>query len=598
MTSFSLFRFFYLSLCFLIFAIPSNAQKTIPTLFLTTKPETIDPFLQSVHIEFLKVADEIAALPAPPRELTGRRLLSVSRAYLKRISYLAYAFQLTGEDKYLRATERNLLAAAEFQDWNPSHFLDVAEMTMAMGIGYDWVHDDLSEESAQIIREAIADKGLKTSLAEDYWWITTTNNWNQVCHASLAVGAWAVEDNYPELAKQILARSAEKIPIPEAQYNPDGAYPEGTSYWEYGTSFHVLYLDAFQKKYPDLTLPVSQGFLKTGNYFLHAHGPLGSFNYSDSRQNEVMSAGMYWFASKAQQPSLLFNQIPLIQEFLDQKRRLNPANISDRFFVFLMIWLSELDTLEVTAPNQLTWTGNGENPVSFQRTSWTKDAIYLGTKAGSPEVSHGHMDIGSFVMDANGVRWAIDLGMNDYNAMESQGVNIWDGSQNGERWSVFRYTNYSHNTLVVDSALQNIHGKAEILKVKDKKNLKSTRMDISEVYENQFRSAIRTTLIKKNQEVRIIDQIQNNSTPSNVRWGMMTYDEIDLQNGNIAIISKGKEKLKLEVLSPKNIQLRLYPTNPTAKGEETNDGLILLGFETKLSTDQKQNLKVRLTPIH
>ncbi|SIO23303.1 heparinase II/III domain-containing protein [Algoriphagus halophilus] len=596
--SLSYFSRFLLLFLFLISTTPSIAQKTSPSLFISKNPKTNTPFLQAVQIEFLKVADGVAALPTLPRELTGRRLLSVSRAYLKRITYLGYAFQLTGDEKYLKAVEKNLLAAADFQDWNPSHFLDVAEMTMAMGIGYDWVHVDLSEESAQKIREAIVEKGLKPSLAEDYWWINTTNNWNQVCHASLAVGAWAVSDYYPELAKEILARSEEKIHIPEAQYNPDGAYPEGTSYWEYGTTFHVLYLDAFRKKHPELGLPVSEGFLKTGNYFLHAHGPTGSFNYSDSRQSEVMSAGMYWFASKTQQPSLLFKQIPLLQEFLDQKRTLDPANTSNRFFIFLMIWLSELDTTVIPTPDQLTWTGNGENPVSFQRSGWTKDAIYVGTKAGSPEVSHGHMDIGSFVMDAKGVRWAIDLGMNDYNALESQGVNIWDGEQDGERWSVFRYTNYSHNTLVVDSALQNIHGKAEILKVKDKKSLKSTSLDLSEVYENHLKSAERTTLIKKGREVRIVDEIQNNSDISKVRWGMMTYDAIRFNGKNQAIISKGEEKLKLEVIYPKNAQLQLYPVNPTAKGEETNEGMILIGFETTLSPDQKQKLEVRLIPMN
>ena len=30
-----------------------------------------------------------------------------------------------------------MLAIAQFADWNPSHFLDVAEMTMGMAIGYD-----------------------------------------------------------------------------------------------------------------------------------------------------------------------------------------------------------------------------------------------------------------------------------------------------------------------------------------------------------------------------------------------------------------------------------------------------------------------------
>jgi len=581
----------------LVWTLPALGQKTKPTLFLSMNTSEQSSLIKEVQSEFLKVADEIAKLSPPPREMTGIRLLQVSRTYLKRITYLAYAFQLTGNEKYLKATESYLLAAAEFEDWNPSHFLDVAEMTMAMGIGYDWIHSDLSEESALKVRKAIFEKGLKPSIAEDHWWITTTNNWNQVCHASMAVGAWAVQEFYPEIATQILERAEDKIRIPEAQYDPDGAYPEGTSYWEYGTAFHILYLDAYSKIYPDKTLPVSKGFMKTGTYFQHAHGPAGSFNYSDSRQNEVMSAGMYWFASKTEQPSLLYHQFPLLEDFLGKKVLLNAKNNSDRFFPFILIWLAELGDIKVSAPDQLTWYSNGENPVSFQRNSWERDAMYVGTKAGSPEVSHGHMDIGSFVMDANGIRWAIDLGMNNYNALESEGVNIWDSKQDGERWSVFRYTNYSHNTLVVDSALQNIHGKAEVLKVKDKKNLKSTTLDISEVYENQLAEAIRTTQIKNNREVRILDKIQNNHSTSTIRWAMMTFDSIEIIRGNEAIISKNGERLKFEIISPKNSLIKLYPAKATAKGEEQNEGLVLIGFETALSSDQKQKLEVILTPI-
>ncbi|EAZ81385.1 heparinase II/III domain-containing protein [Algoriphagus machipongonensis] len=588
-----------LILCLATFLIPqAMAQKTIPSLFITQKPKTSDPFLKEIHGEFLKVADDISELPAPARQMTGRRLLSISRAYLKRISYLAYAYQLTGDEKYLRATEKYLLAAAAFEDWNPSHFLDVAEMTMAMGIGYDWVHADLSPESSKIIREAILEKGLKPSMAEDYWWITTTNNWNQVCHASLAIGAWAIEEFYPEISSEIVARSKEKIRIPEAQYNPDGVYPEGTSYWEYGTTFHVLFLDAFEKKFPDVSVPVSDGFLNTGNYFLHAHGPTGSFNYSDSRQNQVMSAGMFWFASKTSNPSLLTDQVPFLQKFVDQEKQLNPENNGDRFFAFLLIWLSEMELDNIPQPDQLSWSGRGENPVSFQRSSWDKNAIYLGTKAGSPEVSHGHMDVGSFVMDANGVRWAIDLGMNNYNSLESQGVNIWDGKQDGERWSVFRYTNYAHNTLLVDSALQDIHGKGEIIKVKDRKKIKSTRVDISSVYSEQLKSAIRTNLIRKNKEVRIIDQVQNNEANSTIRWAMMTYDSIEMLQDNECIISQNGEKLRLRIVSPKNSTLKQYPVDPTAAGEEKNEGLVLLGFETELAPKQKQKLEVRLIPIN
>ena len=50
-------------------------------------------------------------------------------------------------------------AVAAFPDWNPSHFLDVAEMTNALAIGYDWLYDDLTPTDRATIRAAIVEAG-------------------------------------------------------------------------------------------------------------------------------------------------------------------------------------------------------------------------------------------------------------------------------------------------------------------------------------------------------------------------------------------------------------------------------------------------------
>ena len=42
-----------------------------------------------------------------------------------------------------------------FKDWNHSHFLDVGEMAMAVSIGYDWLYDELSEETKANARAAL-----------------------------------------------------------------------------------------------------------------------------------------------------------------------------------------------------------------------------------------------------------------------------------------------------------------------------------------------------------------------------------------------------------------------------------------------------------
>ena len=80
------------------------------------------------------VAEARAATTAPPleREMTGRRLLPVSREALRRVLLLAFAHRVEDDPAYARAAEACLLRVAGFSDWNPDHFLDVAEMATAV----------------------------------------------------------------------------------------------------------------------------------------------------------------------------------------------------------------------------------------------------------------------------------------------------------------------------------------------------------------------------------------------------------------------------------------------------------------------------------
>ena len=82
-------------------------------------------------------SDKLLTTPPCQRVMTGRRLLHVSREVLKRVFYLSTMYRLDGDRKYLDRASEEMLSACRFTDWNPSHFLDVAEMTMAISIGYD-----------------------------------------------------------------------------------------------------------------------------------------------------------------------------------------------------------------------------------------------------------------------------------------------------------------------------------------------------------------------------------------------------------------------------------------------------------------------------
>ena len=112
----------------------------------------------------------------------------------------------------------------------------------------------------------------------------------------------------------------------------------------------------------------------------------------------------------------------------------------------------------------LNWSSQGPVPITIQRSSWDNArAIFVGLKAGSPSANHGHMDGGSFVLDADGVRWAYDLGAENYHRIESRKMDLWNMSQSSDRWTIFRLGSLSHNTLAIDGALQQAKGSAKVV---------------------------------------------------------------------------------------------------------------------------------------
>lgn len=101
------------------------------------------------------LAEARTGLSAPPLvyKKEGKRLLAVSREALRRVELCSFAYRLTGEKVFVERAQTDMLAAAAFADWNPSHFLDTAEMTAALAIGYDWLFDVLPADTRATLRQ-------------------------------------------------------------------------------------------------------------------------------------------------------------------------------------------------------------------------------------------------------------------------------------------------------------------------------------------------------------------------------------------------------------------------------------------------------------
>ena len=556
-----------------------------------------DKLKRSVHNSIIQKSDEILDLTPIKRTLIGFRLLDKSREFLKRVFYLSYAYRMTHKAVYAERAQLEMLTVAAFSDWNPRHFLDVGEMATGMAIGYDWLYDFLKPEYRNIIANSIITYGLETSLdSKNNAWLAFESNWNQVCNTGMLFGAISVYETNPALALNIINRSMSSIHLPMKQYAPDGGYPEGYGYWDYGTSFNILFIAAIEKVFQtDFGLSQSPGFLKTGNYHLNMLGPFGyCFNYSDcftSYPEKNISPAMFWLANKNKERQSIFNQLNIIKQSgtgLIEDNRLLPATL---------IWSLKMPFEDGPKPLSNCWFGKGESPVALMRSDWdNRDAIFVGFKGGSPSVSHSHLDIGSFVLDALGERWSMDFPMQEYNELETKGVNIWDLSQNSQRWEIFRYNNMAHSTLSFNGANQRVKGYAPITKTTSDPNFLSAISNLSSAYNGQEDSVSRGIAIINKNYVIVKDEIVTSSNEATVRWTMVTPANVQiLENGN-AILSKNGKKLELRVVEPSGAIIKTWSTKPTKDYEAQNNGTSLVGFEVKLPKNTKNSLTVLMVP--
>ncbi|HQH73332.1 MAG TPA: DUF4962 domain-containing protein, partial [bacterium] len=246
-----------------------------------------DPARRELYEKIKKDADQILGEPPVEYILIGPRLLDKSRRCLDRIYRLSLVYLMSGDARYLQRAVKELDAAGSFPDWNPSHFLDTAEMSHAFGIAYDWLYQGLSPEERARIRTALIEKGIGAYLngfETGAWWTKATHNWNQVCHGGVGVGALAIAEEIPDQAAEVIRKAVETMPRALRGYAPDGGWDEGPGYWHYATEYTVYFLASLQSALgTDFGLSRQEGMDNAGQFRIDFQGPIGlCFNYADA----------------------------------------------------------------------------------------------------------------------------------------------------------------------------------------------------------------------------------------------------------------------------------------------------------------------------
>ena len=578
-----------------------NLRKSQPRLVLNASTERnlrnklkTDPLIQNLYKAIQLNAVEIQKKPLLERIMEGRRLLSVSREMLYRVNILGMVYRIDKDPKILQRLNDEVVAVCNFTDWNPSHYLDVGEMSMAVAFALDWTAGKLPKSTIELAQNALIEKGIMPSWPEsgrNPGWAYGTNNWNQVCNGGMIAASIAIAEKNPELAAKTIWRALDGLPHSLVEYMPDGVYPEGSTYWGYGTSFSVttaaMLESAFRTDFGHLDYP---GFKESAVFRVLTNAPSGwYYNFADcgDRRGGQGDITLAWFAAKTGNKT-----------FFEKERFLIPAEEMgklSRLAGAALVWMAQFEEkAEEKLPT--AWKGGGSNPiVVFTGGENDPHQYYFGGKGGRGTVNHGNMDGGSFIFELNGVRWVIDPGNQGYHELESKGFDLWGRCQECQRWTLLTKNNFGHSTISVNDQLHVVDGLASIIDFKGGTKPEAT-IDMTPTFAGQLKSAQRKFFRDSNTSLVIEDMIEISPETNLITWQLLTAADVEIVNGG-AILRQDGQSLKLENLSHPELMVSvvsLYPAPLELDRQIKNLKRLEIRLPAWTIMNGKELIKVRL----
>ena len=472
-------------------------------------------FVSPHFLKTITEADRLVNMPNVSMVMEPRRptMLSSCREVLRRVQILGISWILTSNEKYPQRLAEEINSICEMESWNPFHFLDVAELTTAVSLALDWCKLNWSDEFKRKVSSSIVTLGLNEGLMQykkKSFWTKVHHNWNIVCNSGMAIGALSVADRYKDVSVAILRECESSIRNGIENFHNDGAWNEGVSYWDYATQYIVYYISSLQSK--SIPIDTPPGLSKTGLFRTHLQGPTGRvFNFGDCPPRVRASPQLFWIASRF--------SCPEITSVLANERKALPL---------ALIWqTAKIPSLkDIGFPKDYLFR---DAQIATFRSDWDGDALWLAVKGGDNASNHSHLDIGSFVLEFRGQRFACDLGAGDYS--------IPTYFDRHYRKDIRNISTKYHSTLTVDGNNQPENGKGTIVDFNSSKNDSFAVIDISDSYP-LLTSVKRGFRMLNSSTIVIRDEISCSSMRT-VRWNLLTQASIEIKPGKCTLRKGG-----------------------------------------------------------
>lgn len=559
-------------------------RNTHPRIFMdpTKKQEMLERFRTNETVkawgeQIIARAEEMLDAPDPEYVIPdGKRLLAMSRRVYGYARTLGGAYLLTGDVRFAKNLYKKLVAAANFPDWNPSHFLDTGEMTTALAIGYDWCYDVYTEEERETLAQAIFRHGVNVGRACYYnetpaWWTPgNTSNWNVVCNGGMAIGAIAIFDRNPDVCADVISIALRDLEPMMNSFYPDGAWFEGVGYWEYTISYLLNMITSLNGCFAtDFNVSNAPALDKTGYYVIGGDGPIGINNFHDAGLGHTNHPALFWISDRYNIPGLTN-----VRLFKQQLYGTKPE-------IFDLLWYNtDISGVDFRLP--LDFYMRDVEFVSM-RGSWIDpNTAFLSYHAGANNVNHGHLDAGSFVFDLMNERWAIDLSSDDYN------LPFYFGR---ERYNYYRVRTEGHNAFVIRPRAEDAQEPrsfSPVLSLESGARGARSVVDLTPAYHKDAARARRAFLLGDDRRsVTIRDEIEFLSTEEEFYWFIHTRADVEVCDASTAIFrAKGKTLLvriasDLADYTLSVMDARPLPTSPDHPNQNKNEGVRKLALHAK-----------------
>ena len=534
--------------------------------------------------------------------------LEAVRQFCSEAKLLGLAYNLTGNQAYAELLKNKMLyIISHNRSWydlkGEIHYLTHGQLAEGMGIGYDWIYDYLTEEERAKIEKWSHD-GVLVPIREafyagttgDFWWTTTTLNWNTVVTGGEIVLALSLADVYPEICFDAIEKALRSGEYSLSTWAPDGGWYEGNSYARYTAQYMEYELSALNSVLGTMYDREKSRGLSDASFYMYYIDSFagGSVNFGDSDTAHAKVLSLYWanlYQSK---------ELAVLLEKWNEELETGFGTLRD-FLYYDPALFEDSENVELALDK---FFAGDRSQMVVTREGWdTAEQMFACWAGGRMDQSHDHADAGSFIYDINGYRFICDPGAKNY-------------TFSGEDWDYFRKRAEAHNVIVINPDESSTPGKlgqkepgqdrdghAEVLFVNSGSGGVISAIDLQDMYKKQTSSYIRGFMTMDNRRSLVVrDEITLTQPNSKLYWNLITLGSITIVDENTAIITRDDQAIKLEFITNAD-SFKVYRTDaePYPFSPQPTDGETLDSMFSRLMVEMVASgefyIAVKISPV-